>query len=106
MKKAGSRTGLKGLSLVETLLAVLILSSTIVFIIPAFFKSGAIISHLTHRCEADLLISNLIAQKEEDLRTHKQLDSRTSRGEESVGNTVYTYELEVCRRTSRAVCIF
>ena len=95
MKKAGSRTGPKGLTLVETLLAVLILSSAIVFIMPAFFKSGAVLSHLTHRSEAELLMSNLIAQKEEDLRVHHSLDSRTSQGESTVGNISYEYALDV-----------
>ena len=95
MKKAGSRTGGKGLTLVETLLAVLILSSAILFISPAFFRSGGALAHLSHRFEAELLMNNLISQTEESLRKYHSLDQRALRGEEKSGNASYSYDLQV-----------
>ena len=84
----------KGLTLVETLLAAVILSLSIIFIAPAFFKSGWMMASLTHRYEAELLMDNLISDKEIDLREHFEIDRRTERGEEDSGRMVYTYELE------------
>ena len=99
MKKAGSPTGLRkknpeGLTLLETLLAALILSSSIIFIAPAFFRSGLSISSLTHRYEAELLMDNLISEKEIDLRENFEIDHRTLTGEEDSGRMIYSYELE------------
>ena len=84
----------KGLTLVETLLAAVILSSSVIFIAPAFFKSGWMMASLTHRYEAELLIDNLIFEKEIDLREHFEIDRRTEHGEEDSGRMIYSYELE------------
>ena len=96
MKKAVLPIGVnnKGLTLVETLLAALILSSAIVFIAPAIFKSGGILAHVERRYGAELLINNLIAQRQEDLQTHLSLDERNLEGEEGPPRAPYFYKIE------------
>ncbi len=98
MKRAESPIGVrapKGFTLIETLLAVLILASGIIFITPVFFKSGAILASLTRRYEAELLMNNLIVEKEESLRSTGSLDQRASRGEILCNNISYSYELKL-----------
>ena len=94
MKKAGLQTGVSGLTLIETLLAILILSSGIIFIAPAFLKSGSILADLGHRYEAELMINNLIVEEEGNLRSHHELDQRTLRGKDTRGDVVYAYEFQ------------
>ena len=101
MKKDGSRIGIEGLTLIETLFAVLILSSGVIFIIPLFFKSGGILAHLAGRYEAGLLINNLIADKEKSLRNYHELDENTDRGKLEWENMSYSYEMEAAPQDPR-----
>ena len=104
MKKAGSPTGLevlsgrRGFTLLETLFAILILSSGIIFIAPALFKSGTILAHISCGYQASILADNLIAEKEEDLWSHHQIDELTSRGQVSSQGVDYSYEIETSRQ--------
>ena len=98
MKKEESRTGARspqGFTLIETLFAVIILSSGILFITPAFFRSGQILAYLAHSYEAGLLLNNVIAEKEESLRKFRTLDERISRGQVDSGGVSYAYEVEM-----------
>lgn len=94
MKKAGSATGAEGFTLVETLLAILILSSGILFLAPALFKSGAVVAHAACGYQAELLAGNLIAQKEEDLRKYKQINQADTRSETLSGGVSYLCEMK------------
>ena len=95
MKKVKSRTGVNGFTLIETLFAVLILSSGIVFITPAFFKSGGVLARLAGGYRAEILLNNLITEKEESLRNFGEINTTLSRGTEEAGGFTYTYELEI-----------
>ncbi len=103
MKKAVSPTGarlreaprrVRGFTLIETLFAILILSSGIIFIAPALFKSGVIMTRVACGYQADLLAGNLISEKEEDLRKFNQMTSLTTRGTARMRGTDFFYEIE------------
>lgn len=95
MKKAGSPTGnSRGFTLVETLLAALVLSCGIVFVVPSFFRAGAALSHVSCLYTAERLANNLIADREQSLRKDRELDGAPLRGRETFGSVAYSYEVE------------
>lgn len=99
MKKAGSLTGSKdaslaGFTLIEVLFAILILSSGIIYIAPALFRSGGILAHIGYTYEAEIVANNLIDQQEEDLRKFYEINQSLSRGNVQRRGIVYSYEFE------------
>ncbi len=94
MKKAELPTGRKGFTLIETLLAVVIFSSGILFIAPALLRSGSILAHLDYGYEAGMIAENLIAKNEENLRKFHQINEAFLQGKvESLGID-YSYEID------------
>ena len=94
MKKAGSPTGFKGFTLLEILFAILILSSGILYIAPALFRSGGLLAHVERVYGAELVAANLISQQEEDLRKFDQINQSLSRGDIQSSGISYAYEFE------------
>ena len=95
MRKAGSPTGNReGYTLLEILVTVAVLGVGLMFILPAFVRSGTALSYLSSRHYADGIAENLFTDAELSLRRENHLTQFPADGSVEVAGVTYRYTLE------------
>lgn len=86
----------KGLSFIELMMTIVVISSGLVFVYKAFFISLTSLNHLTHRLHAMNLMANHIVSMQQDFEITKNFSALSARKTKSIplANKTVSFQLD------------
>lgn len=84
----------KGYTLFEVLCAILVISIGLTYTFPSFFKSANVLTHLSRRFHAGVLLNNLVVESEDYLRENGSLEGWPSYEKTGFEDPAYTCSIQ------------